>query len=138
MDCPTCKEAMITLELDEVEIDHCTGCGGIWLDAGELESLLGQSEKARMLLSSFDGAKHCKEKLRRCPICTKKMEKVLVNPNAEQVLIDRCRKGHGLWFDRGELVDVFEAGEFDGEHKVQRLLGEMFGRGRGDDCQPRK
>jgi len=46
MDCPVCKNAMITLELEEVEIDHCTNCGGIWLDAGELELLLGQPEKA--------------------------------------------------------------------------------------------
>ena len=27
---------MITLELADVEIDHCVGCGGIWLDRGEL------------------------------------------------------------------------------------------------------
>ena len=37
MDCPVCKSAMITMELTEVEIDHCLDCGGIWLDAGELE-----------------------------------------------------------------------------------------------------
>jgi len=34
MDCPVCKNAMITLELSEVEIDYCADCGGIWLDAG--------------------------------------------------------------------------------------------------------
>jgi len=43
MDCPVCNNAMITLELDQVEIDHCTECGGIWLDAGELETLLGDA-----------------------------------------------------------------------------------------------
>ncbi len=42
MDCPVCKNAMITLELQEVEIDYCIDCGGIWLDAGELELLLGE------------------------------------------------------------------------------------------------
>jgi Zn-finger nucleic acid-binding protein len=36
MDCPACKKAMITLELADVEIDHCISCGGIWLDNGEL------------------------------------------------------------------------------------------------------
>ena len=44
---------MITLELAEVEIDHCTECGGIWLDAGELEILLGEAQTARQLLESF-------------------------------------------------------------------------------------
>ncbi len=42
MNCPVCKEPMIVLELDEVEIDHCISCGGIWLDAGELELLIGK------------------------------------------------------------------------------------------------
>ena len=40
MDCPVCKDAMIVMELNEVEIDHCLSCSGIWLDAGELELLL--------------------------------------------------------------------------------------------------
>ena len=44
---------MLTLELTGVEIDHCTDCGGIWLDAGELELLLGDSEHARQLIHSF-------------------------------------------------------------------------------------
>ena len=43
MDCPVCKEsAMITLELDDVEIDYCTQCEGIWLDAGELSQIRKQ------------------------------------------------------------------------------------------------
>jgi Zn-finger nucleic acid-binding protein len=47
MDCPVCQDAMITLELSDVENDYCTDCGGIWLDAGELELLLGERELAR-------------------------------------------------------------------------------------------
>ena len=79
MDCPVCREVMITLELNEVEIDHCLVCGGIWLDAGELEMLLGDSDKAKAMLASFKSADDGgAEKPRKCPICLKKMEKVLV------------------------------------------------------------
>ena len=47
MDCPVCKDsAMIVLEMDEVEVDYCTECEGIWLDAGELEILLGDERFA--------------------------------------------------------------------------------------------
>ncbi len=60
---------MITLELQDVEIDYCTDCGGIWLDAGELEMLLGQPEKARKLLESFKPDPQCAEAKRKCPIC---------------------------------------------------------------------
>ena len=62
MDCPVCKNAMITLELQEVEIDHCTDCGGIWLDAGELEMLLGEPQKATLLLNSFKTDNNSNEK----------------------------------------------------------------------------
>ncbi len=38
------------LELDQIEIDHCLSCGGIWLDAGEIELLLEtEQERARLL-----------------------------------------------------------------------------------------
>lgn len=127
MDCPVCTNAMITLELDDVEIDHCLGCGGIWLDAGELEMLLGDSEKARIIVESFKTVDGCAEKLRRCPICLKKMEKILAGDGAKGVLIDRCKKADGLWFDKGELEDIFAGAEFDEEHKVQKLLNDMFG-----------
>ncbi len=129
MDCPVCREAMITLELDEVEIDHCLACGGIWLDAGELETLLGDSEKASAVVASFVAAAGCTERSRKCPICLKKMEKVWVGPEERRVLIDRCRKADGLWFDKGELEDIFAGADFDEEHKVEALLKEMFGGG---------
>ena len=41
--CPVCKEPMLVLELDTVEIDHCARCGGTWLDAGELERIAGDT-----------------------------------------------------------------------------------------------
>lgn len=132
MDCPVCKDAMITLELDEVEVDYCLSCGGIWLDAGELEMLLGDSQQAHTVLSSFKAARHCDEKPRRCPICLKKMEKILVGPDKISKLIDKCRKGHGLWFDKGELQDVIKMGSFDKERKIQKLLADIFGSSSGD------
>jgi Zn-finger nucleic acid-binding protein len=132
MDCPVCKDAMITLELDEVEVDYCLSCSGIWLDAGELEMLLGDSQQAQTVMSSFNSARHCDEKPRKCPICLKKMEKILVGPDKISQLIDKCRKGHGLWFDKGELQDIVAMGSFDKERKVQKLLADMFGSNSGN------
>jgi len=126
MDCPVCREAMITLELEEVEVDHCLACGGIWLDAGELEMLLGDSGKAKAVVASFKASEGSVERPRKCPICLKKMEKVLVGPTDRRVLIDRCRRADGLWFDKGELATIFAGADFDEEHKVQKLLKEMF------------
>lgn len=127
MNCPVCKNAMIVLELEQVEIDHCTNCGGIWLDSGELESLLGDGGQ---LVGSFKQAADVKEKARWCPICLKKMQKIHAGSEKEPVIIDRCPKSHGLWFDRGELPRVLEKGSFDKEQKIIKLLSQIFGQSR--------
>ena len=118
---------MITLELEEVEIDHCTDCGGIWLDAGELELLLGEPEKAGQLLESFKIDHTSTEKPRKCPICLKKMRKIIVGTSTPVLLIDKCTRGNGLWFDKGELQDIFNRAKLDKDNKIQKLLADMFG-----------
>jgi Zn-finger nucleic acid-binding protein len=127
MDCPVCKNAMIVLELSEVEIDYCTGCDGIWLDAGELELLLGDGGKSRGLIGSFHKAPHTREKQRKCPICDKKMEKIIVGKDEPALMLDRCAKGDGLWFDKGELSNIIARAEFDEGNKIKQLLADMFG-----------
>jgi Zn-finger nucleic acid-binding protein len=127
MDCPVCKQsAMVTLELSDVEIDYCMQCEGIWLDAGELELLLGEPKKARELIHSFKVDTESTEKVRKCPICYKKMQKIVVGSSKPKLLIDRCRKGHGLWFDKGELEDIFERAQLDENNKIKALLADMF------------
>lgn len=126
MNCPVCKNPMIVLEIEEVEIDYCTECGGIWLDAGELELLVGTADKARQLIASFT-ASNSSETPRKCPICLKKMEKVLVGKeNNHRELIDRCPKEHGLWFDAGELQQILKMAHFDDEGHVRHILGALF------------
>ena len=127
MDCPVCKKsAMIVLELDEVEVDYCTECEGIWLDAGELELLLGGAAGSEALLASFQAGK-TDEKRRKCPICLRKMDKILVgDTDGHRELIDRCGHNHGLWFDRGELQNVLKWGHFDDTGRVRHLLGDLF------------
>lgn len=126
MDCPVCKEAMITMELAEVEIDHCLACAGIWLDGGELEMLLADAQQATAVLDSFRPAKTT-EKARKCPICLKKMQKVSAGTQEHTILLDRCQGGDGLWFDKGELNDIAAFASFDEDHKIMRLLADMFG-----------
>lgn len=127
MNCSVCKEPMIVLELSEVEIDYCISCGGIWLDAGELELLLEDTDKKDNLLSSFEIDKNAKEENRKCPICLKRMKKVLCGMD-KKIRIDKCRKNHGLWFDINELEGIIKMGSFDKDNKVLSLLKDMFGK----------
>jgi Zn-finger nucleic acid-binding protein len=125
MICPVCKEAMVILELDQVEIDYCTGCSGIWLDSGELELLFEDEIERKKVLETLREDPEHPEKQYKCPICRKKMVKVHVGENKE-ILIDKCKKDHGLWFDSGELKTVIEFGSAEKENKVINLLKDMF------------
>ena len=123
--CPACGDHLIILELDQVEIDHCSSCGGIWLDAGELELLLEDSVEKDELLASLNREADTDEKKIQCPICRKKMNKVLIE-SSEPIIIDKCKRNDGLWFDEGELEKVIEIGSLDKSNKVIQLFKSMF------------
>ena len=125
MICPVCENPMVVLELDQIEIDHCLHCGGIWLDAGELELLLDTDEDRERLKSFLIEDDSVKEKKYPCPICNKKMTKVFVGEE-KKILIDKCKKNHGLWLDKGELEDVIELSSQNREGKIIHLLKQMF------------
>jgi Zn-finger nucleic acid-binding protein len=41
-------------------------------------------------------------------------------------VLDRCRRGHGLWFDKGELEQVISLFDKDDHHMVLKYLREIF------------
>jgi Zn-finger nucleic acid-binding protein len=132
LNCPVCNYPLIILELNQIEIDYCTSCHGIWLDEGELELLLQDSDAKKKFLDSFDVDKSSNEKSVKCPVCSKKMDKVLCGDQVK-VTLDKCSRQHGLWFNEGELLAVVEIGSLDlperqagKQDKVVILLKEMF------------
>jgi hypothetical protein len=46
MRCPKCGEPLKERSFQKIQIDQCTGCNGIWLDAGELEAVAGKEESS--------------------------------------------------------------------------------------------
>ncbi len=49
----------------------------------------------------------------------------------QEIVIDCCSRGHGLWFDRGETVELIKqiAGKQEGtpgHNHVFSFLGEVF------------
>lgn len=53
LDCPRCAGKLREESFDEVTIDRCDTCNGIWLDAGELENIVGQEKPAGHWLRAF-------------------------------------------------------------------------------------
>lgn len=130
MDCPVCsKTPMIVVERAAVELDWCPKCEGLWFDADELEMLtealhLDAQIPDVMALEKADST----ESARPCPRCGKSMDKVYMG-DSPRILIDRCRKAHGLWFDAGELGQVvrqYAADASGPDQPVVRMLGEVL------------
>jgi Zn-finger nucleic acid-binding protein len=43
MNCPICNVTLQIAERQNVEIDHCPQCRGVWLDRGELDKIIERS-----------------------------------------------------------------------------------------------
>jgi hypothetical protein len=52
--CPKCGMKMTTSSLDGIEVDVCPDCKGIYLDAGELDKILGQKARTSPLATLRD------------------------------------------------------------------------------------
>lgn len=105
---------MVVFELNGIEIDSCTGCGGCWFDSGELQLLFELNHiQADPLFTDLSSPKKGIKTDRRCPSCNKKMEQLVIRRESS-IVLDRCPRNHGIWFDRGELlslIDNFHKGE---------------------------
>lgn len=56
MNCPRCSGKLHSQVYDEVNIDRCDTCGGVWLDAGELEQIIGaENTTSRWLHALWPG-----------------------------------------------------------------------------------
>jgi len=49
MRCPKCGQQMVEEERSGIKLDRCSGCGGVFFDAGELDLLVEAEEPAGLL-----------------------------------------------------------------------------------------
>jgi Zn-finger nucleic acid-binding protein len=141
MKCPACSDILLTLEYNDIEVDFCASCQGIWLDAGELELLMDEASAKEGCLTGGRQELASGEKSRPCPICDTAMDKE-VTRGSKPVVYDSCPKGDGLWFDRGELLTILDDENIEGDVNELRLwLKEFFpgsGQPQQDDEEPHK
>ncbi|MBX7109398.1 MAG: zf-TFIIB domain-containing protein [Chitinophagales bacterium] len=43
MNCPSCNTTLVMSQRQQVEIDYCPKCRGVWLDRGELDKIISRS-----------------------------------------------------------------------------------------------
>ncbi len=127
--CPECGAPLVAFELYGIEIDYCMECGGVWLDRGELALIIQQAgANPGGLTEALYAEKASGQGKGRCPRCNIKLERVVIE-GEHPLELDRCPRGHGLYFDEGELQRTAECltGVDDREKKaVADFLADMF------------
>ncbi len=54
LDCPKCDGELHESDYENIKIDICNKCGGVWLDAGELAQVVNQNENSGWLSRLFN------------------------------------------------------------------------------------
>ena len=124
---------MIVVEHENIELDYCDNCSGVWFDAGEVELLMEAMGLESVGLDSLHLAPETgkTEPKRRCPLCGQKMKEVPLGHEPE-LIIDVCPQGDGLWFDSGEVGQLVKhlsaqiPDKEDSQERVIEFLGEVF------------
>lgn len=131
--CPRCHTTSFDQKAYEgVEIDQCRTCQGIWLDEGELITIIEEREK------TFS-REFCNEVIKRqragipqdeiktqvaCAVCGKAMRPNNYNYNSG-VIIDFCPSNHGVWLDHLELEKI-QAHKEEWENRKSSLGGKKL------------
>ncbi len=134
--CIKCTSSLERIVIQDVEIDRCPQCGGIWLDAGEIEAL-NERRKADVNASLEDAivrlSKHDSGgpavvpsgeqvvETHRCPACEGK----LTNVNFAGTTIELCNGCHGVFVDKGELQRAMELVDSNEATTIMALAGSV-------------
>lgn len=135
--CPNCNTSLQTIELDIgnslILIERCSDCYGLFLDRGEIETLLQHSvsevfEINPRHLSNINKDRYRKEqKVRyvKCPDCSVLMNRVNYGRRSG-VVVDEC-KIHGIWLDSGEITHLMEWKKAGGQllDQQQKVISEQ-------------
>ena len=131
MICPVCRQSMLDIEYNKIELDYCEKCKGVWFDAGELELLL-ELEKPDVFIKEMleKGEVRCVEDKRKCPLCARKMKKSPLGQEPE-VLVDVCPRAEGIWLDGGAVGQLLkqmgkQPKAESGAQKVVAFIEEVF------------
>ncbi|NRA39185.1 MAG: zf-TFIIB domain-containing protein [Planctomycetes bacterium] len=98
--CTDCEQACVLLRTQNIEVDYCLRCKGIWFDHNELKAFLQTTQDI-----PSDHLRH-RQSAFTCPRCTCDMEEyVLFNPH--NLLVDRCPQCLGVYLENNELERAF-------------------------------
>lgn len=96
---------MEVVRFEDIEVDRCTGCAGLWFDAHERERL--KQRKGSEIIDSGDektGKQLNEIDAINCPRCTTRMVR-MVDAKQHHIWFEACSVCGGTFFDAGEFRD---------------------------------
>ncbi len=103
MKCPKCKQVDLTSQvINEIEVDQCPTCRGIWFDEQELPRMLTHASQDIKPLTKGKERTDLDKVTGQCPVDDSDLMRVFSQMD-RSVVVDRCPKCLGIWLDGGEL-----------------------------------
>lgn len=124
--CVKCTSVLDRSKIDEIEVDLCPACGGLWLDHGEIERLGGGTPAAMdgLRKALTGGAKaDLSDTTTSCPACPGTLKELQLGP----VHVDYCSQCKGLFLDKGELDQALGAVKGSTLEQVLQLAAQSTG-----------
>lgn len=120
MKCPKCGGWFEIIKFNEVEVERCTNCKGLWFDMLEKDDLVKMEGSESIDVGSDQvGEKYNKMKRVDCPKCETKMMS-MVDKDQFHIHFECCPSCYGTFFDAGEFRDLKE-------HSVAERFFQMLG-----------
>jgi Zn-finger nucleic acid-binding protein len=142
--CPVDKTVLREISYESETLDFCSTCKGIWCDNDELQSIIENRDKIftkndfSNIKAVESNAKNVSEsekiKTLSCVVCQEKMDRLNYSYSSG-IIVDRCRRGHGIWLDHSEIeqiqvfVERWQVKTNDLKNKYQNILEEAKTRG---------
>jgi Zn-finger nucleic acid-binding protein len=136
--CPLDGKDLIATQYEaDVEVDLCQTCGGVWLDAGELQRIqdLVENDYSSALKEVPDDVAKAYALAREqyadalcCPCCNEPLEKIEYG-FCSQIVIDVCSRCRGTWLQRDELKSLeifFERSQAETEELRRGFFASLF------------
>ncbi len=109
MKCPKCKlEDLREVKINNVRIDRCNYCGGLWFDKNELKISRDNRDKNLIWLDidlwEDQNKLMVSGKSIDCPRDKKPLFKIKYGNT--DIMVDICLNCHGVWLDKNELDKI--------------------------------
>jgi Zn-finger nucleic acid-binding protein len=118
LNCPRCSAKMETVVFQDIKVDRCTSCKGLWFDALEKEHLDGM--RGSETIDVGTAGKSVSPAPMNCPVCHTRMID-MVDMDDPALHFNSCKICFGLFFDAGEYRE-------HKEHSTLSFFHQLFHR----------